>query len=74
VLFFVVFQSAGKSLLTENVPDADKFRFSLNDDEVMELARYAVIIEKHYGRPMDIEWGKDGNDGKLCVAPFLVCA
>ena len=31
----------------------------------MELARYAVIIEKHYGRPMDIEWGKDGNDGKL---------
>ena len=42
-------------------------RYSLTDDEVTELGRYAVIIEKHYGRPMDIEWGKDGNDGKLYI-------
>ena len=39
-------------------------RFSLTDAEVDELARYAVAIEQHYGRPMDIEWGKDGDDGK----------
>ncbi|RKP54670.1 phosphoenolpyruvate synthase [Pararobbsia silviterrae] len=42
-------------------------RYSLNDDDVIELAKYAVIIEKHYGRPMDIEWGKDGRDGKLYI-------
>ena len=42
-------------------------RYSLNDDEVTELAKYAVIIEQHYGRPMDIEWGKDGQDGKLYI-------
>ena len=39
-------------------------RFSLTDEEVLELARYAVAIETHYGRPMDIEWGKDGADGQ----------
>jgi len=42
-------------------------RFSLSDDDVIELARYAVVIERHYGRPMDIEWGKDGADGKLYI-------
>ncbi|MFN7504938.1 MAG: PEP-utilizing enzyme, partial [Limnobacter sp.] len=42
-------------------------RYSLNDDDVIELAKYATIIEKHYGRPMDIEWGKDGIDGKLYI-------
>jgi pyruvate,water dikinase len=42
-------------------------RYSLNDAEVVELAKYAVIIENHYGRPMDIEWGKDGRDGKLYI-------
>ncbi|CAM2145809.1 phosphoenolpyruvate synthetase [Pararobbsia alpina] len=42
-------------------------RYSLNDDDVIELAKYAVIIEKHYQRPMDIEWGKDGRDGKLYI-------
>ena len=41
--------------------------FSLTDAEVLELARYAVAIEKHYGRPMDIEWGRDGSDGKLYI-------
>ena len=56
---------AGKSVRTVDVPEADRNRFSLTDADVLELARYAVIIEKHYGRPMDIEWGKDGVDGKL---------
>ncbi len=42
-------------------------RYSLTDDEVIELAQYALTIEKHYGRAMDIEWGKDGNDGKLYI-------
>ncbi|MEN9481089.1 MAG: hypothetical protein RLZZ298_2484 [Pseudomonadota bacterium] len=58
---------AGKSVITEEVEEALRHQFSLNDEEVMELARYAMIIEKHYGRPMDIEWGKDGIDGKLYI-------
>lgn len=52
---------------TIDVDEADQLRFSLNDDDVQELARMAITIEKHYGRPMDIEWGKDGNDGKLYI-------
>jgi pyruvate,water dikinase len=58
---------AGKSVRTVDVAEADRNRFSLTDEDVLELARYAVIIEKHYGRPMDIEWGKDGVDGKLYI-------
>ena len=58
---------AGKSVQTLDVAEADRNRFSLTDDDVLELARYAVIIEQHYGRPMDIEWGKDGEDGKLYI-------
>ena len=58
---------AGRSVRTVDVPEADRNRFSLTDEDVLELARYAVIIEKHYGRPMDIEWGKDGVDGKLYI-------
>ncbi len=58
---------AGKSVVQVDVPQADRDRFCLTDAEVEELARYAVAIEKHYGRPMDIEWGKDGDDGKLYV-------
>ncbi len=58
---------AGKSVITEEVEESLRNQFSLNDAEVLELARYAVIIEKHYGRPMDIEWGKDGLDGKLYI-------
>jgi pyruvate,water dikinase len=57
----------GRSVQTVNVPDAERRRFSITDAEVEELARYAMIIEDHYGRPMDIEWGKDGVDGKLYV-------
>ena len=58
---------AGKSVRTIDVPEADRNRFSLSDEDVLELARYAVIIEQHYGRPMDIEWGKDGDDGRLYI-------
>jgi pyruvate,water dikinase len=57
----------GRTVRTVDVPDADRDRFSLTDDDVLELARYAMTIEKHYGRPMDIEWGKDGIDGKLYI-------
>jgi len=46
---------------------AERRHFSLRDDEVTELARIAVVIEEHYGRPMDVEWGKDGLDGRLYV-------
>jgi pyruvate,water dikinase len=58
---------AGKSTKTVDIPEAERHRFSLTDAEVLELARYAVAIERHYGRPMDVEWGKDGNDGKLYI-------
>jgi pyruvate,water dikinase len=57
----------GRAVRTVEVPDADRHSFSLSDDEVLELARYAVRIEQHYGRPMDIEWGKDGVDGRLYI-------
>jgi pyruvate,water dikinase len=60
-------RASGKSTRTEDVPEAERQRFSLNDAEVRELAEYALLIEKHYGCPMDIEWGKDGRDGKLYV-------
>ena len=60
-------QIAGKSTITREVPEDERWRFSITDAEVEELARYAVAIEKHYGRPMDIEWGRDGVDGKLYI-------
>lgn len=59
--------AAGRTVRTVDVSDAERRRFSLTDADVLELARYAVTIEKHYGRPMDIEWGKDGVDGKLYI-------
>ena len=64
---FAAEKVAGKSTITEDVAESLRHQFSINDEEVMELARYAQIIEKHYGRPMDIEWGKDGIDGKLYI-------
>jgi pyruvate,water dikinase len=60
-------RQSGQSVATVSVPEADRRRFSITDLEVAELARYAMAIEDHYGRPMDIEWGKDGIDGKLYV-------
>lgn len=64
---FAAEKVAGKSTITEEVEESLRHQFSINDEEVMELARYAMIIEEHYGRPMDIEWGKDGVDGKLYI-------
>lgn len=58
---------AGRSVRTVDVPIEMRNRYSLNDAEIVELSKYAVIIENHYGRPMDIEWGKDGRDGKLYI-------
>ena len=57
----------GKLVKTVDVPLEQRNRYSLTDDDVEQLARYALIIEKHYGRPMDIEWGKDGTDGQLYI-------
>ena len=57
----------GKTVDTVDVDEKDSMKFSLTDDDVLELSKMAVTIEKHYQRPMDIEWGKDGNDGKLYI-------
>src|SRR6266702_3864398 len=59
--------SAGLSVKTVEVPQADRNRFCLTDDEVIELARFALHIEEHYQRPMDIEWAKDGADGRIYI-------
>lgn len=59
--------SRDASVETVDVPEADRLRFSLTDDEVHELARQALLIEGHYGRPMDIEWARDGIDGALRI-------
>ncbi|BAN55620.1 phosphoenolpyruvate synthase [Pseudomonas putida] len=58
---------AGRSVKTVEVDRAERARFCLSDDEVNELAKQAMIIEQHYQRPMDIEWAKDGDDGKLYI-------
>ena len=60
-------KSGGKLVKITDVPIELRNRFSLTDVDVEQLARYAVIIENHYGRPMDIEWGKDGLDGELYI-------
>ncbi|TWP37363.1 phosphoenolpyruvate synthase [Leekyejoonella antrihumi] len=59
--------SIGNTIHFVDVDEADRRRLSLTDDEVEELARHALAIEEHYGRPMDIEWGRDGTDGKIYV-------
>jgi pyruvate,water dikinase len=57
----------GKLVKTTDVPTELRNRYSLSDADVEQLARYALVIEAHYGRPMDIEWGKDGIDGELYI-------
>ena len=57
----------GKTVATVDVDESDSLAFSISDADVIELSKMAVTIEEHYGRPMDIEWGKDGNDGKLYI-------
>jgi len=59
--------AGGKLVTTVDVPAEQRNRYSLTDDEVQQLARYALVIEQHYGRPMDIEWGRDGSDGQLYI-------
>ena len=63
------FTQAGEEgrVKTVDVPLELRNRYSITDEDVTLLAQYAMIIEKHYGRPMDIEWGKDGNDGKIYI-------
>jgi len=66
-MVFTDSKASGQSTYTVPTVDAERHRFALNDADVLELARYAVTIEQHYGRAMDIEWGLDGIDGKLYI-------
>lgn len=59
--------SVGRTVRIVDVDPEDRRRFAITDEDVIELAKFARIIEKHYGRPMDIEWGKDGTDGKIYI-------
>jgi pyruvate,water dikinase len=59
--------TSGKLVKTTDVPTELRNRYSLTESDVEQLARYALVIEEHYGRPMDIEWGKDGLDGQLYI-------
>jgi pyruvate,water dikinase len=59
--------NGGKLVVTVDTPPEQRNRYSLSDADVTELARSALVIEQHYGRPMDIEWGRDGRDGKLYI-------
>ena len=59
--------ACGKLVVTHDVPAEMRNRYSLSDHDITQLAEYALVIEKHYGRAMDIEWGKDGSDGKLYI-------
>ena len=60
-------KATGKLVKTTDVPTELRNRYSLTDADVEQLAHYAMVIESHYGRPMDIEWGKDGTDGLLYI-------
>ncbi len=66
-MIFTDSRAAGKSVQTLDVPESERRKFSITDSEIEELARYALTIEQHYQRPMDIEWGRDGVDGKLYI-------
>ncbi|MGA1301465.1 MAG: phosphoenolpyruvate synthase [Burkholderiaceae bacterium] len=60
-------RATGKAVQTVDVSVEDRNRYSLSREQVVDLAKYAMIIERHYQRPMDIEWGLDGRDGKLFI-------
>ncbi|TQK18841.1 phosphoenolpyruvate synthase [Microbacterium sp. SLBN-154] len=66
-LRFATESTVGHSTSFEDVPDSARSRFSITDDDVAELARSALVIEEHYGRPMDIEWARDGQEGRLYI-------
>lgn len=59
--------ASGRNVKTEEVSPSERLLFSLSTNDIEQLARQALIIEEHYGRPMDIEWAKDGKDGKLYI-------
>ena len=64
----MIYASDGaERVATVAVPAAERARFSLNDADIVTLARQALVIEEHYGRPMDIEWGKDGASGEIYI-------
>jgi pyruvate,water dikinase len=65
----MIFVEGDTKYTTRNIPTpkADRARYCINDDDALELAEYACTIEQHYGRPMDMEWAKDGLDGKLYI-------
>jgi pyruvate,water dikinase len=63
----MTYDPTGKGTVTRETPEADRARFVLDDAEVLQLARWACEIERHYGRPMDIEWAKDGITGGLFI-------
>ena len=60
-------KNLGKTVQIIDVPKIDSQKFSISDNDIIELSKSALLIEKHYGRPMDIEWGKDGSDGQLYI-------
>jgi len=60
-------EGSAERVVTVDVPKADRARFCLNDEDINALARQALIIEEHYKKPMDIEWGKDGSTGKIYI-------
>ena len=66
-MVFADAQQATRSTVIVDTAEDDRHRFSITDAEAEELARYAMAIERHYGRPMDIEWGRDGHDGNLYI-------
>jgi pyruvate,water dikinase len=66
-MVFGASSESGRSTRVVEVAEAERNSFSLKDNEILELARIGVTIERHYGRPMDIEWAKDGTDGRLYV-------
>jgi len=63
----LVYKKSGASTINQNTPDNEKNKYSLTDEEVLQLARWAVAIEDHYKKPMDIEWAKDGIENKLYI-------
>lgn len=58
---------AGERVTTVEVPESDRRRFALDDEDILRLARQALIIEEHYGKPMDVEWGRDGTTGEIFI-------
>ena len=60
-------KSLGKTVQITDVPKEESLKFSLSDKDIIELAESAMVIEQHYDRPMDIEWGKDGSDGQIYI-------